>query len=131
MNAYRKIARASAVLAAAAMLGAGPAVAQPFDSFDDPGRRGSQSPTVDQSTACGTVGAPLSAERLLCYRSAANLANDGPDSSAQLTRPIVVEGTSFDWADAGVGFAAAAGLGLLGLGSAAAVRSRRMNARLH
>ena len=39
------------------------------------------------------------------------------------TRPIVMESAGFDWPDAGVGFAAAAGLGLLGAGSVVALRS--------
>jgi LPXTG-motif cell wall-anchored protein len=39
----------------------------------------------------------------------------------------VVGGSAFDWTDAGVGFAAAAGLALLGAGSVVAVRSRRMS----
>src|SRR5262249_53914612 len=39
-------------------------------------------------------------------------------------RPIVV-GDGFDWTAAGVGFAAALGLGLLGTGSIATVRRRR------
>ncbi len=41
-------------------------------------------------------------------------------------RPIVVEGqTGFDWTDAGVGFATAAGLALLGAGSILTVRWHR------
>lgn len=42
------------------------------------------------------------------------------------SRTIVIEGESgFDWTDAGVGFAAAAGLALLGAGSILTVRWRR------
>ena len=42
------------------------------------------------------------------------------------SRPIVIEGqTGFDWTDAGVGFAAAAGVALLGAGSILTVRWRR------
>lgn len=42
------------------------------------------------------------------------------------SRPIVIEkATGFDWTDAGIGFAAAAGLALLGAGSVVTVRSRR------
>ena len=77
---------------------------------------------------------PTSPERFLCYRAAANLANEASDLPAgpvtTVTRPIVVGGTSFDWTDAGVGFAAAVGIGLIGLGSAAAARSRRASASL-
>jgi hypothetical protein len=46
--------------------------------------------------------------------------------AAVSTRPIVIEQrTGFDWTDAGVGFAAAAGLALLGAGSVATLRWRR------
>jgi hypothetical protein len=39
------------------------------------------------------------------------------------SRPIVIEGqTGFDWTDAGVGFASAAGLALLGAGSILTIR---------
>jgi hypothetical protein len=41
-------------------------------------------------------------------------------------RPIVIERSAgFDWTDAGIGFAAAAGLALLGAGSVVTVRWRR------
>lgn len=54
-----------------------------------------------------------------------------PTSGAQGTvllqaRPIVVaDQKGFDWTDAGVGFAAAAGLAMLGAGSILTVRWRR------
>jgi hypothetical protein len=50
----------------------------------------------------------------------------GAGSVVLPSRTIVVEGqTGFDWTDAGVGFAAAAGLALLGTGSILTVRWRR------
>jgi hypothetical protein len=88
------------------------------------GPRRSLGSKADLFTACRTVGAPISLERFLCYRRAANLANEQLVRPAPLTRPIVIDGTGFDWADAGVGFATATGLVLLGAGSAVAVRSR-------
>jgi hypothetical protein len=144
MNAYRKIARATAVLSAAALLGAATAAAQPLDAADDGNpalSARSEAPSAqhglagtgseaDPFTACRTAGAPMSSERFLCYRAAANLANErftrGSTSPAPVTRPIVIEGPGFDWTDAGIGFAAAVGLGLLGAGSAVALRSRRV-----
>jgi len=145
MNAYRKIACATAALSAAALLGAATAAATPFDAADDgnpalsarsealsaqQGLAGTGS-EADPFTACRTAGAPMSPERSLCYRAAANLANERSTrlspSSAPVTRPIVIGGTGFDWPDAGVGFAAAVGLGLLGAGSAVALRSRRVS----
>lgn len=52
---------------------------------------------------------------------------DRIDAASQApVRPIVTDGgTSFDWTDAGIGFAAAAGLALMGAGSLATVRWRR------
>ena len=85
MNINMKIARASAVLSAAALLGAAPAMAQEADPF----------------AACRAAGTPTSLERSLCYRGAANLANE-QIPPAPVTRPIVIDGTGFDWTDAGV-----------------------------
>jgi hypothetical protein len=114
MRMNRKIARASAALSAAALLGAAPAMAQETDPF----------------AACRAAGTPTGIERSLCYRSAANLANEQVPP-APVTRPLVIDGTGFDWTDAGVGFAAAAGLALLGAGTAVAVRSRRLEPSPH
>jgi hypothetical protein len=110
MTLYRKIPRALAVLAAV-LLGAGAAAAQPLDGDDD------RTPTADAFTACQTVGTWFGPERFLCYRAAANLANERRMLPRPPTRPIVIEGAGFDWTDAGVGFAAAAGLGLIGAGA--------------
>jgi hypothetical protein len=133
MTALRTTTRISAALCAATLLGAGVATAQPLDIGDDAQHglgataAGNQ---VEPFAACQAVGTPLSLERSLCYRSAANLANErstrpsAPPTS--VARPIVIAGTSFDWTDAGVGFAAAAGLGLLGAGTGVAVRARRL-----
>lgn len=151
MSIYTTIARASAALSVAALLGAGTAVAQPLDGSGDGqqslralnirsealnaqhglGERPSPGSEADPFAACRTVGAPLSVERFLCYRSAANLANERRVLPPPVTRPIVIGGTSFDWTDAGVGFGAAAGLGLLGAGSAVALRRRRVGALRH
>ena len=147
MSIYTTIARASAALSVAALLGAGAAVAQPLDDSGDqqqwlralnirsealnaqhgPGERPSPGSEADPAS-CRTAGAPLSVERFLCYRRAANLANERHLLPPPETRPIVIGGTSFDWTDAGVGFGAAAGLGLLGAGSAVALHRRRVGA---
>ena len=119
MNRYRKIAGASAALWAMALLGATAAGAQPLHGSKDGTPPGSR---ADPFTACRTVGTPISLERFLCYRRAANLANE--QLPAPLTRPIVIDRAGFDLADAGVGFATATGLVLVGAGSAVAVRSR-------
>jgi hypothetical protein len=148
MNMHMKIARASAALTVAALLGAAVAAAQPVDGSADGqqwlraleirsealnaqhgvGERPSPGSETDPFAACGTVGAPLGPERFLCYRSAANLANELRSLPRPPTRPIVIDGAGFDWTDAGVGFGAAAGLGLLGAGSAVALRRRRVGA---
>ena len=55
----------------------------------------------------------------------------GPPTAAAVgspapPQPIVIQGSNgFDWADAGIGFASAAGLALLSAGSLVTVRSRR------
>ena len=143
MSIYRTIARASAALSAAALLGAGAAAAQPLDGSGDGqqwqpalttrsealnaqhglGERPSPGSEADPFAACRTVWAPLSRERFLCFRSAANLANELRVLPRPPTRPIVMESAGLDWPDAGVGFGAAAGLALLGAGSAVALRS--------
>ena len=74
-------------------------------------------PAADPFTACQTVGTSFGLERFLCYRAAANLANERRMLPRPPTRPIVIEGAGFGWTDAGVGFATAAGLGLIGAGS--------------
>lgn len=133
MNTHTRIARASAALVAATLIGAAAAAAQPSDAQNglSAARTGTE---ADPSAACLTVGTPTSPERFLCYRAAANLANEPSNLPAgpamTVTRPIVVGGTSFDWTDAGVGFAAAVGIGLIGVGSAAAARSRRASASM-
>ena len=117
MNTHTRIARASAALVAATLIGAAAAAAQPSDAQNglSAARTGTE---VDPSAACLTVGTPTSPERFLCYRAAANLANEPSNLPAgpamTVTRPIVVGGTTFDWTDAGVGFAAAVGIGLIG-----------------
>ena len=50
-------------------------------------------------------------------------------SPAQPQSIVIKERNGFDWADAGMGFAAAAGLALLSAGSLVTVRSRRGAAR--
>jgi len=123
MTQHRKIPRGVAVLSAAVLLGTGAAAAaQPLDGGDGtpprtPGTRTEAGgSTADAFTACRTVGAPLSGERFFCFRTAANLANELRVLPRPPTRPIVMESAGLDWPDAGVGFAAAAGLGLLGAG---------------
>lgn len=148
MTTFKTIARTSTALGVAALLGAGVAAAQPADAGDDAmqwlralnargealnAQHGLGGTDADPFVACRKVGAPTSLERSLCYRGAANLANERfnrPSTASASTspaRPIVVGGSAFDWTDAGVGFAAAAGLALLGAGSVVAVRSRRMS----
>jgi hypothetical protein len=98
-----KIARASAALTAAALLGAAAAAAQPLAGPDDgtqwlpaPGDRsealnvqhGLGRPDGDPFMACRTVGAPTGLERFLCYRSAANLANELHNLPRPPTRPM-------------------------------------------
>ena len=130
MNTHTRIARASAALVAATLIGAGAAAADAQNGLSAAGTGTEAHPFA----ACLTVGAPTSPERSLCYRTAANLANEPSNLPAgpvmTVTRPIVVGGTSFDWTDAGVGFAAAVGIGLIGVGSAAAARSRRASASM-
>ena len=122
MTQYRKIARGLAVLSAAVLLGAGSAAAaQPLDGDGTPPRMpGTRTEAAgsaaDAFTACQTVGTWFGLERFLCYRAASNLANERRMLPRPPTRPIVMEGAGFGWTDAGVGFAAAAGLGLLGAG---------------
>jgi hypothetical protein len=143
MSIYRTIARASATLSVAALLGAGAAVAQPLGGSADGDRALSArsealnaqhglgvtgaGTEADPFTACRAVGAPMSLERFLCYRAAANLANERftrPSApSKAVIRPIVISGTGFDWPDAGIGFGAAAGLALLAAGTGVALRS--------
>src|SRR5262245_26484551 len=149
MTALRTTTRISAALCAASLLGAGVATAQPADAGGDAmqwlraldarggaldaqqglGATGAGT-DVDPLAACRAVGTPLSPERSLCHRSAASLENErftralAPSTTA--ARPIVIAGTGFDWTDAGIGFAAAAGLVMLGAGTAVAVRSRRL-----
>ena len=120
MTLYRKIPRGLAVLSAAVLLGAGAAAAHPVDGGDD------RTPTAEASTACQTVGTWFGQERFLCYRAAANLANELRTLPRPPTRPIVIEGAGFGWTDAGVGFAAAAGLGLLGAGTVLASTGSRL-----
>ena len=51
--------------------------------------------------------------------------------NAPVIRPIVADGAGgFDWKDAGIGFAAAGGLALMGAGSLATVRWRRQTRTL-
>jgi hypothetical protein len=128
MSTYRRIARASATLTAAALLGT--AAAQPLAGSNGAEWRPAPIRETNQFTACRTAGAPISLERSLCYRAAAYLTNEPQIPPPPPPRPIAIDRTGFDWADAGVGFAAAAGLGLLGAGAAMSVRSRRMRARL-
>ncbi len=123
MTQHRKIPRGLAVLSAAALLGAGAAAAaQPLDG-DAVGtprtavtRTEAATSAADPFTACRAVGTWFGLERFLCYRAASNLANERRMLPRPPTRPIVIEGAGFGWADAGVGFAAAAGLALLGAG---------------
>ena len=123
MTLYRTIPRAVAVLSAAVLLGAGAAAAQPLDGDDartPPRMPGTQTEagrsSADPFPACQTVGTSFGLERFLCYRAASNLANERRMLPRPPTRPIVIEGAGFGWTDAGVGFATAAGLGLLGAG---------------
>jgi hypothetical protein len=158
MTMNTRIARASAVVAAAALLGAATgAAAEPSGPrWDDAeweramkarsqalnlqhGLGGEEDPVAtDAFAACATVGTPAGLERFLCYRTAANLANErrvspvvrsGRDGSAPPARPIVMSGAGFDWPDAGIGFVAAAGIGLVGAGGAVAIRARRRDGR--
>ena len=130
MTQHRKIPRGVAVLSAAVLLGSGAAAAaQPLDGGDGtpprtPGTRTEAAgSTADAFTACQTVGTWFGPERFLCYRAASNLANERRMLPRPPTRPIVMESAGLDWPDAGVGFGAAAGLALLGAGSAVALRS--------
>ena len=51
-------------------------------------------------------------------------------ASQTLVRPIVAaDAGGFDWTDAGIGFAAAAGIALMGAGALAPVRWRRQTTR--
>src|SRR5262245_36974371 len=130
MTAFKTMTRTSTALCVAALLGAGVAAAQPADVGAD-GMQwlralDARSETLDAPhglgdtgsgafEACGRVGTPTSLERSACYRAAANLANERSNlpaapAATSPARPIVVGGTGFDWTDAGLGFAAAAGL---------------------
>jgi hypothetical protein len=125
---HKTIARASAMVSAAVLIGAGAAAGQPSNGHGDPGH----APRVpDAFAACSTVGTPSGLERFLCYRAAANLANERRMLPRPLVRPIVIEAAGFGWPEAGLGFATAAGLALLVAGTAAARASTGSLPRPH
>ena len=102
MTMNGRIARASAGRAVAALLAAAAAAAQPLAGPGDGTQwlsaRGARSeapnvqhglgtPDGDTFTACRTVGVPMALEQLLCYRRAANLANELRNLPRPPTRP--------------------------------------------
>jgi len=93
---------------------------------------------IAQATIPHEVGSPTQGPAPVA--GAALIARQGPPpiirmdgQPAAFVRPITMEGAGgFDWADAGVGFGAAAGLVLIGAGSAVVLRrNRRLASPVH